>query len=33
MSARTKGVVIGLVLGVAISHLYMKSAAAPSQSA
>lgn len=26
MSARTKGIVIGLVLGVAISHLYMSKA-------
>lgn len=25
MSAKTKGVVIGVVLGVAIAHLYMRS--------
>lgn len=25
MSAKTKGVVIGLVLGVALAHVYMKS--------
>lgn len=27
MSARGKGIVIGIVLGVAVSHLYMKSQA------
>lgn len=32
MSAKGKGIVIGLVLGIAVSHLYMKSNAPAAKS-